>query len=626
MNRLIDKAPSGASRNWKGMLGLSLAIALGSGLLLFALYQAQGASVAQAQSNTRITAEITAEEYDRNDDWSGFYDRRYGSVSPDNFNYQGINFEYKQIRYDDDDNELQIKFSKCIDLGEFVSLKLDPDEGSAVTVYKRDVIYLSVAETACPSSRSSTQRFDFNVSRNPLPDGAEVDMTLVLTADASPGAPTATATPVPTPAPVCDILPLSPLNSTLNRTGAWTSGCPSTYRSGRNARYYKLQVQEREEIRITLSGSVDPWLVVRRGNSKTGTILHQNNDGGGTLGQTSRVTETLAVGFYTLELTTVARNVTGTYNLLIEVVEPTPTPTPLPTQPTPVPTPPIASCSLTAFNLSATGHPTTKSGRWSSTCQSSKRTGKYAKFYDLRLPRTTTVEINLLSSVDSYINLLSGTGTDGTILTSDDNSGLSTNARLTVQLAAGNYTIEATPSKFNSSSDFHLRIREPKVTVFNTTHAHDSDQYAPINTIFPRIIVDHFVRHDWVSESFGRSQYKSFVGHTNSVILQNIEELTRMKGRVQGKSAISHVYPNNAWQFSIYTNAWSSTGGIYPGDTDWWGGSHRPEYGRASTEYLYRADRPTHSTNHWSFWFCRNGGCYEGYADFQRLNLWGGTN
>ena len=177
MNRLIDKAPSGASGNWKSMLGLSLAIALGSGLLLFALYQAQVASVAQAQSNTRITAEITAEEYDRNDDWSGFYDRRYGSVSPDNFNYQGINFEYKQIRYDDDDNELQIKFSKCIDLGEFVSLRLDPDEGSAVTVYKRDVIYLSVAETACPNSRSSTQRFDFNVSRNPLPDGAEVDMT-----------------------------------------------------------------------------------------------------------------------------------------------------------------------------------------------------------------------------------------------------------------------------------------------------------------------------------------------------------------------------------------------------------------------------------------------------------------
>lgn len=100
----------------------------------------------------------------------------------------------------------------------------------------------------------------------------------------------------------------------------------------------------------------------------------------------------------------------------------------------------------------------TLSGARSTACASVHRSGKYAKYYTFTLTATKTVTIDLTSSDDSYLFLLNGTGSGGSIIAQDDDSGGGMNSRITRSLAAGNYTIEATTYYVVSGGTFTIRL------------------------------------------------------------------------------------------------------------------------------------------------------------------------
>jgi hypothetical protein len=72
------------------------------------------------------------------------------------------------------------------------------------------------------------------------------------------------------------------------------------------------------------------------------------------------------------------------------------------------------------------------------------RSNRFARYYTFTLSQAASVRLDLDSTADNYLYLLSGSGTGGGVLAQDDNGGDSFNARIARDLAAGTYTIEAT--------------------------------------------------------------------------------------------------------------------------------------------------------------------------------------
>ena len=126
--------------------------------------------------------------------------------------------------------------------------------------------------------------------------------------------------------------------------------------------------------------------------------------------------------------------------------------------------------------------------------------------------------------------------------------------------------------------------------------------------------------------------YKSFVKHENSLILHNKVSLYNARGRAKMKSATTNVFtdPDNnsrtrdTHQFRISTNQWNSAG-IYPGDSDWWGGTAVFQDGEESTQYLYDSSVKTYAESGFGFVFCGGRGCIDQHSNKKILNLWGGN-
>ena len=100
-------------------------------------------------------------------------------------------------------------------------------------------------------------------------------------------------------------------------------------------------------------------------------------------------------------------------------------------------------------------------GSWDSGCESTNRPGRYARYYSFVLTRAVEVGISLASSTDTYLFLLSGTGTDGRVVASNDDMALSdTDSRIVTTLSAGTYTVEATTFGEAVTASFTLRVSE----------------------------------------------------------------------------------------------------------------------------------------------------------------------
>ena len=105
-----------------------------------------------------------------------------------------------------------------------------------------------------------------------------------------------------------------------------------------------------------------------------------------------------------------------------------------------------------------------RNGSWDGSCQSEDYPEAYARYYSFTLRERALVTIDLTSSsVDTWLVLYSGAGTGREWLTSDDDGGAGTNARVRRALPAGTYTIEATTLLDGVTGDFTLTLAVDQV-------------------------------------------------------------------------------------------------------------------------------------------------------------------
>ena len=100
------------------------------------------------------------------------------------------------------------------------------------------------------------------------------------------------------------------------------------------------------------------------------------------------------------------------------------------------------------------------SGSWASSCQSVNRNGRYANFYTFFVNSTSLIQIDLESSQDTYLYLLNGAGTSGTVVESDDDDGSDRNSLIVASLSPGTYTAEATTYGSAQTGNFTLSLSE----------------------------------------------------------------------------------------------------------------------------------------------------------------------
>ena len=235
---------------------------------------------------------------------------------------------------------------------------------------------------------------------------------------------------------------LGGLTAGVSRNGVWNGDCASTHRSGSYARFYSFTLSEQAEVQIDLTSSEDTYLYLLRGADSGGTVLGENDDV--VNGETdSRITETLAAGSYTVEATTYGAGVSGEFSLSVV--------------PAGAATPPSTDgCFQTLGGLTAG---VSRNGVWNGDCASTHRSGSYARFYSFTLSEQAEVQIDLTSSEDTYLYLLRGADSGGTVLgENDDVVNGETDSRITETLAAGSYTVEATTYGAGVSGEFSLSV------------------------------------------------------------------------------------------------------------------------------------------------------------------------
>ena len=114
------------------------------------------------------------------------------------------------------------------------------------------------------------------------------------------------------------------------------------------------------------------------------------------------------------------------------------------------------TCPMNDINLNSTIF-----GTWDGDCDSSHRSGSYAKFYTFTLVNTKTVTITLESDFDTFLYLLPGTNQSSTPLAFNDDYNVENyNSQIIAELAVGTYTIEATTYSPYVLADFNLSLSE----------------------------------------------------------------------------------------------------------------------------------------------------------------------
>ena len=135
--------------------------------------------------------------------------------------------------------------------------------------------------------------------------------------------------------------------------------------------------------------------------------------------------------------------------------------------------------------LGAVSGTVSRNASWSSECDSVNRPDRYARYYSFSVSASTEVTIDLTSTEDTYLFLLSGAGKNGSLIERDDDGGVGYDSRIVRTLAAGSYTLEATTYSSATTGDFNLTVRaggqEPTAT---PTRAH-TPTHTPTATATP---------------------------------------------------------------------------------------------------------------------------------------------
>ena len=264
--------------------------------------------------------------------------------------------------------------------------------------------------------------------------GATGDFTLTITP-----AGTTTAPTPPEPSDPCG----QALTGDGTVSGQWAEGCQSEVSGRGYARYYGFTLAQESEVTITLeSQDADTYLYLRRGETRSGAFLYENDDDGGIT--RSRIQDTLAAGTYTIEATTYDEGQAGSFTLTISGLGAT--------APPPGPTP-SDSCEET---LTAD---VTVSGQWAEGCQSEVSGRGYARYYGFTLAQESEVTITLESQdADTYLYLRRGETRSGDFLYENDDDGGTTRSRIQETLVAGTYAIEATTYDEGQAGSFTLTV------------------------------------------------------------------------------------------------------------------------------------------------------------------------
>ena len=103
----------------------------------------------------------------------GYQTRLIGAVSSDTFEYEGVTYTVTFFKWDQSANEITFKLDKCLKPSAFSGLRV----GDLTFDEIDDDAY---TDSQCESNSGRDQRFDFDVSTNPLPTGSAVRVTLLL--------------------------------------------------------------------------------------------------------------------------------------------------------------------------------------------------------------------------------------------------------------------------------------------------------------------------------------------------------------------------------------------------------------------------------------------------------------
>ena len=120
---------------------------------------------------------------------------------------------------------------------------------------------------------------------------------------------------------VCTVERLGSVTVGRRTAGSWDSGCESANRPGRYARYYSFVLTRAVEVGISLASSSDSYLYLLAGSGTDGRVVASNDDIGGDE-VNSRIVSTLSAGTYTVEATTFADAVTGSFTLRVRELRP----------------------------------------------------------------------------------------------------------------------------------------------------------------------------------------------------------------------------------------------------------------------------------------------------------------
>ena len=133
---------------------------------------------------------------------------------------------------------------------------------------------------------------------------------------------------------------VQPLTGNGTYNGTWDNTCLSentplgdySYPTGtRYARFYTFTLSETSTVTLELKSGQDTYLYLMQGKSKTGAILHYNDDITRNENPNSRISQSLSAGDYTIEATTYEIETTGNFTFTILGLPAASTPTITPT-------------------------------------------------------------------------------------------------------------------------------------------------------------------------------------------------------------------------------------------------------------------------------------------------------
>ena len=121
----------------------------------------------------------------------------------------------------------------------------------------------------------------------------------------------------PSPPPTDTCVETLEADSTIQ--DSWSADCPSESKGGSYARYYTFSLAESSDVTIGIESAVDTYLFILEGEGRTGAVLYENDNivSGNT---NSQISEPLAAGTYTIEVTTYDAGATGDFTLTVSAL------------------------------------------------------------------------------------------------------------------------------------------------------------------------------------------------------------------------------------------------------------------------------------------------------------------